>query len=620
MSPDGCYPQSRVVLNRASPRMPDTWAMRKPSGRPRPTHSAGTSRPGRPPWPSDHRLSKKPHRGSQRPLEAVVLPERRIPPRVTAHLGPANSGKTHAGLEALVAAGSGAYAAPLRMLANEAYARLAERLGEAKVGLVTGEERINERAPVIACTVEMRSPARRGVVVLDEVHWAADPERGSAWTRVLWHSGADELYLAGAPDAEPLLAAAYGDTLEVIWTERLTGPLDLVGGVDIAALAPATVVVAFSRAAVIALASRIQAVRGGAVGVLYGAMPVAARRHEVEKFVSGATEVLVSTDVLGHGVNLPCRAVLFAETTKFDGVERRDLLGWEVAQIAGRAGRYGLHEEGSVGWLTGVSWLKPDGRVVARGLQPMVGVGPTGDTPAYRRLTRAQLGPARSDLRSVPPHRWPDALEAWSRAAHAAVKEAGWLRTAPVAPIRNRLMAVGPQRLRRLSPDDAWSLALAPVDPGDHGPILARLADAILVSHSLANLVDGHDMGRATIAEAEALSAQAAILRWFTRRHPGAGGITAAQADALEIAASSRVIELVPATISGPGAGRCADCGREAAPWCSRCDACQARLAAGGGGPAPRGAAAGSDAGTGPRRASPKPPPNRAERRRRTRR
>jgi len=605
--------------------MPDTGRMRKPTGRPRPTHedrgSSGGG-PGRPAWPSDHKLSKKPHRGSgssaggKRPLDAVVLPERHIPPRVTAHLGPANSGKTHAGLEALIAAESGAYAAPLRMLANEAYVRLAARLGEANVGLITGEERINERAPVIACTVEMLSPARRGVIVLDEVHWAADPERGSAWTRVLWHSGADELYLAGAPDAEPLLAAAYGDALQIVWTERLTGPLTLVGGIGIDRLEPATVVVAFSRAAVIALASRIHAVRGGAVGVLYGAMPVAARRHQVEQFTTGATEVLVSTDVLGHGVNLPCRAVLFAETTKFDGVERRDLLPWEVAQIAGRAGRFGLHEDGSVGWLTGLSWLRPDGRVIAHGLQPTAGVGPDGETPAYRRLTRAQLGPARSDLRSVPPHRWPDALEAWSRAAHAAVKEAGWLRTAPVAPIRDRLIVVGPQRLRRLSPEDAWSFALAPIDAGDYGAILGRLADALLTSHSLSDLVDAGDVGAATITEAEALSAQAAIMRWFTRRHPGVGGITAASADALEAAASARVIELVPGTIEGSGTDRCADCGREAAPWFNRCDACQAKVNTGGSEAPGAVRSTSAPAAAQPRRGA-KPPPNRAARRRR---
>ena len=608
--------------------MGDTGPMRRSAGRPRPTPATHV---GRPFWPSDHRLPKRARRGGAHPLDAVVLPERRIPRRVVAHLGPANSGKTFAGLEALIASGSGAYAAPLRMLANEAYVRLAERLGPERVGLVTGEERINERAPVIACTVEMLPPGRRGVVVLDEVHWAADPERGSAWTRVLWHSGADELWLAGAPDAEPLLAAAYGDALEVVWTERLTGPLSLVGGVDITRLEAASVVVAFSRAAVIALASRIHAARGGNVGVLYGAMPVAARRHQIEQFVAGRTEVLVSTDVLGHGVNLPCRAVLFAETTKFDGTERRDLLPWEVAQIAGRAGRFGLHEDGSVGWLTGLDWLKPDGRVIVRGLEPTAGVGPGGETPAYRRLTRAQLGPARADLSSVPPHRWPDALEAWSRAAHAAVKDAGWLRTAPVTPIRERLLIVGPGRLRRLSPDDAWSLALAPVDPGDFAEILARLADALLTGHSLADLVDRRGLTTATIGEAESLSAQAAIMRWFTRRHPGVGGITSGEADALEAAASTRVIDLVPGTIEGTTAGRCIDCGRDAAPWFTRCDACQARAQAGGPGvAAPAGRSDGltggrsmggspSAAASGHRGGAPSPPPSRAVRRRRAR-
>ncbi len=584
--------------------------MRRPAGRPRPP-----TRPvaGRPWWPSDHRGDRGKARGGARgrgpALDAVVLPERRVPRRVVAHLGPANSGKTHAGLEALVAAGSGAYAAPLRMLANEAYERLAARLGASQVGLITGEERINEHAPVVACTVEMLSPARRGVVVLDEVHWASDAERGSAWTRVLWHCSADELYVAGSADAEPLLTAAFGEALEVTWTERLTGPLALVGAVDVAAIPSASVVVAFSRAAVIALAARIHKARGGRVGVLYGAMPVAARRHQIDQFVAGVTEVIVSTDVLGHGVNLPCRSVIFAETTKFDGIERRDLLPWEVAQIAGRAGRFGLHEDGAVGWLRGPDWLRPDGRVVARGLEPTVGVGPGGEIPAYRRLTRAQLGPARADFASVPPHRWPEALEAWSRAAHAAVKDAGWLRTATVAPMRERLLVVGSQRLRRLSADDAWSLALAPVDPGDQGALLSRLADAILTTHSLADLVDRRDLGSASIGEAEARSAQAAVLRWFTRRHPGAGAITAADADGLEAAAAARVIALVPGEIEGATPGRCVVCGAETAPWFSRCDRCQARA----GGPV-RSSASSSPAPT------PSSRPPRAVRRRQARR
>lgn len=588
-------------------------------------------RPGKPFWPADHRPARgRRSRPAQPPpgLEAVRLPARRVPPRVVAHLGPANSGKTHAGLEALVAAGSGAYAAPLRMLANEAYERLAARLGPERVGLVTGEERINEHAPVIACTVEMLSPGRRGVVVLDEVHWASDPERGTAWTRILWHCEADELYLAGAPDVEPLLAAAFGPALEIAWTQRLTGPLDLVGPVDIRALAPATVVVAFSRAAVISLAARIHRVRGGRVGVLYGAMPVAARRDQIERFTGGETEVLVSTDVLGHGVNLPCRAVVFAETNKFDGTERRDLLPWEVAQIAGRAGRFGLHEDGLVGWLTGLPWLRPDGRVVNRGLHPAAAVGPAFDVPAYRRLTRAQLGPARADLAGVPPHRWAEALEAWARAAQAAVKGAGWLRPATVAPIRGRLLAVGAQRLRRLGADNAWSLAMAPLDPDGQGELLARFADALLGDHPLADLVDRSGLARAGIQEAEALSAQAATLRWFTRRHPGAGGITAADADALEAAASARVIELVPREIERATPGRCQDCGAETAPWFTRCDRCQAALSGAGG---PRGAPTASPPSARPGEASPsgaqgpastvvRVPPNRAVRRRQARR
>ena len=79
---------------------------------------------------------------------AVSLPSRRVEPeRVVAHLGPTNSGKTHAALEELAAKRSGVYAGPLRMLAQEAHRRLGAWIGEENVGLVTGEERVNEHAP-----------------------------------------------------------------------------------------------------------------------------------------------------------------------------------------------------------------------------------------------------------------------------------------------------------------------------------------------------------------------------------------------------------------------------------------------------------------------------------------
>ena len=69
------------------------------------------------------------------------------------------------------------------MLAQEAHRRLGEWIGAEHVGLVTGEERVNEHAPVVCSTVEM-APQAGELLVLDEVQWADDTERGSAWTRL----------------------------------------------------------------------------------------------------------------------------------------------------------------------------------------------------------------------------------------------------------------------------------------------------------------------------------------------------------------------------------------------------------------------------------------------------
>src|SRR6188474_2583341 len=105
---------------------------------------------------------------------SIALPERGVEPEsVVAHLGPTNSGKTHDALVFLAEQGRGVYAAPLRMLAQEAHRRLAAALGEDRVGLVTGEERVNEDAPIVCCTAEM-APLRGDVLVLDEIQWAED--------------------------------------------------------------------------------------------------------------------------------------------------------------------------------------------------------------------------------------------------------------------------------------------------------------------------------------------------------------------------------------------------------------------------------------------------------------
>ncbi len=251
------------------------------------------------------------------PRIEIRLPERRFEPEtVVAHLGPTNSGKTYDALRFLAEHGRGVYAGPLRMLAQEAHRRLSEELGPELVGLVTGEERVNEGAPIICCTVEM-APSSGDVLVLDEVQWADDEERGAAWTRLLLSGEYRHIRLLGALDALPLVTSAFPD-VEVRVFERML-PLEWIGAVQLRAVSPGSVLVAFSRKAVLALAGEVNRLHPGRVAVLYGAMPLASRREEIDRFIEGRADVCVATDVLGHGVNLPCETLLFAETTKFDG-------------------------------------------------------------------------------------------------------------------------------------------------------------------------------------------------------------------------------------------------------------------------------------------------------------
>src|SRR5947208_1722261 len=179
----------------------------------------------------------------------VRLPERAGEPEtVIAHLGPTNSGKTHDALRFLVESGRGVYAAPLRMLAQEAHRRLAAELGDERVGLVTGEERVHPDAPIICCTAEM-APPRGETLVLDEVQWAEDEERGSAWTRLMLGGEYRHILLLGAVEALPLVENAFPQ-VEVRFFER-KAPLDWIGKRAITGLSAGTVVVAFSRRAVL---------------------------------------------------------------------------------------------------------------------------------------------------------------------------------------------------------------------------------------------------------------------------------------------------------------------------------------------------------------------------------
>ena len=512
---------------------------------------------------------------AERNIEIRLPQRRREPATVVAHLGPTNSGKTHDALAFLAEQGRGVYAGPLRMLAQEAHRRLGAVVGTDRVGLITGEERINENAPILCCTVEM-APDRGEVLVLDEVQWADDEERGAAWTELLLAGEFEHMRLLGALDALPLVRRAFPAAELRVHERKL--PLEFVGARQLRGLTPGTVLVAFSRKAVLALAGEVNRVKPDRVAVLYGAMPLASRREEIDRFLSGAAEVCVATDVLGHGVNLPCETLLFAETTKFDGEQRRNLLPWELAQIAGRAGRFGLVERGHVGVLVGVSWASADPELVESALEPHVEL-PEGHR-GYRIVDEARIGPRLGDLGVDDARELDAALAAWHRVATRQWAHESWLAVESLQPIRGRLAIVDRhlrERGRRLGLEDTWKLANAPVDP-DGGELLGLLALAVSGDRAqrpvLQFLLDTARLRDATLAEAEEAGRVAAILRWFALQYAGVGGVTIEKAAALEEAAAARVVRRLAVEVREGTLGRCRSCGRSCPPWFPLCERC----------------------------------------------
>ena len=103
--------------------------------------------------------------------------------------------------------------------------------------------------------------------------------------------------------------------------------------------------IVFSKAKVIACAAELQK-KGIKCSVIYGSLPYETRHNEVKKFVNGETDIVVSTDAIGMGMNIPVERIVFLENNKYDGVIRRPLFPAEIKQIAGRAGRFGRYEKG----------------------------------------------------------------------------------------------------------------------------------------------------------------------------------------------------------------------------------------------------------------------------------
>lgn len=273
--------------------------------------------------------------------------------RIKLYVGPPNSGKTYAAFERLAKAEHGAYLAPLRLLALEGRDRLQGR-GVA-CSLLTGEENVPAvGAAVVSSTIEMVGTAKEiEVAVIDEAQMIFDPYRGWAWTQAIVAVPAKEVIIICSAYAVPAienLLGLCGETCEITVFERKQHVQLLRSPVPLADLRKGDAVVAFSRRDVLGMRDRIAA-SGMAVSVIYGALPPEVRRREAERFAQGESHVLVATDAIGMGLNLPIRRVLFSTMVKFDGQSDRPLNESEVHQIAGRAGRFGMHEEGFVGVL-----------------------------------------------------------------------------------------------------------------------------------------------------------------------------------------------------------------------------------------------------------------------------
>jgi superfamily II RNA helicase len=299
------------------------------------------------------------------------------------------------------------YTAPTKALVNEKFFNLCDAFGPDHVGLMTGDSTINEEAPIICCTAEiLESMALRegattpfGWVVMDEFHFYADPQRGTAWLIPLVEMTDARFLLMSATLRDP---QAICDDLErrtgnpAVLVQSSTRPVPLEfeyrDNLLLETLAdlrrrqgtPAYVV-SFTKRDAANLAEQVRKTpwpddlkeadrdRGKLVearlaghrfdtpfgkklrtllprglAVHHGGMLPRYRRL-VERLASEGLVIIISgTDTLGVGVNMPIRSVVFSQLYKWDGRGSRQLNSREFRQIAGRAGRKGHDDVGAV--------------------------------------------------------------------------------------------------------------------------------------------------------------------------------------------------------------------------------------------------------------------------------
>ncbi len=293
------------------------------------------------------------------------------------------------------------YTCPIKALVNEKFFQLSDAFGPANVGMMTGDAAINTGAPVICCTAEIAASIalRQGIdgpidaLIMDEFHYYADKERGAAWHVPLLILSRTRFLLMSATlgDATPFLERLRTLTKrEAVLVESKDRPVPLefsyaeeplqetVKQLVERGRAP-VYIVCFTQRACADEAQKLtsenytskeekrailEALEGFRFDSPYGKDVARFVKHGiglhhagllpkyrllVERLAQkGLLKVICGTDTLGVGVNIPIRTVLFTKLCKFDGEKVGLLTAREFHQIAGRAGRKGFDDLGTV--------------------------------------------------------------------------------------------------------------------------------------------------------------------------------------------------------------------------------------------------------------------------------
>lgn len=279
---------------------------------------------------------------------------RRMKRKIYIHLGDTNTGKTYNAVERLKIAKKGVYLSPLRILALENYDKLNNE--GIVCDLMTGEEEIiKENSTHVSCTIEkVNLKQSYDIAIIDEIQMISDTQRGIAWSRAVLGLRCNEIHICGAMNAKELLIKILEDCEDDYEIKEYHRNIPLIvetKNFSYNDVQEGDAIVVFSKKRVLEIAQDYSN-KNIKTSIIYGDLPPEVRKMQYEQFINKENKVLVTTDAIGMGVNLPIRRIIFMSIRKFDGEEVRELTSQEVKQIAGRAGRKGIYD---TGYVAGVS-------------------------------------------------------------------------------------------------------------------------------------------------------------------------------------------------------------------------------------------------------------------------